>query len=124
MTIISGAKKTPETTAEKEDTVDLKLYVTDDTPRCLTAYENIKNICEEYTAGTYHITVIDLLKCPSLARTDNITAVPTLVRVLPRTTGRRKIIGTLTDTQKVIEALDLTTGRAMKPNSMKREVFS
>ena len=72
----------------------------DKTPRCLTAYENIRKICEEYvTGGKYRITVIDLLKTRSMARTDEITAIPTLIR-LPRTEGRRKIIGMLTDTEK------------------------
>ena len=91
---------------EDEDFVDLRLYVTDKTPPCLTAYENIRNICEEHERGTYRITVIDLLKNPRQARTDDITAIPTLVR-LPRTSGRRKIIGMLTDTDKVLEELDL-----------------
>ncbi len=86
--------------------MDLRLYVTNRTPRCLAAYENIRNICEEYVRGKYRITVIDLIKNPEIARTEDITAIPTLIR-LPRTTGRRKIIGTMTDTRKVLEQLEI-----------------
>ena len=107
MTKKPGATKADKTeSTDAEDFVDLRLYVTDRTPRCLTAYENIRNICEQYVTGTYRITVIDLLKSPDLARSEDITAIPTLVR-LPRTPGRRKIIGMLTDTEKVLDELDL-----------------
>ena len=103
----AGATKATETAGtDAEDFVDLRLYVTDMTPRCLNAYENIRRICEEYVTGKYRITVIDLHKSPEIARTDDITAIPTLVR-LPRTPGRRKIIGMLTDTKKVLDELDL-----------------
>ena len=107
MTRKPGAGKMPdEAGADREDFVDLQLYVTDKTPRCLTAYENIRRICEEYVTGTYRITVIDLHRNPVQAWTDDITAIPTLIR-LPRTPGRRKIIGMLTDTEKVLDGLDL-----------------
>ena len=91
---------------DNEDFVDLRLYVADKTPRCLTAYENIRKICEEYVAGSYRITVIDLRKSPGTARADDITAIPTLIR-LPRTLRGRKIIGMLTDTEKVLDELEL-----------------
>jgi len=101
-------KERAETSGREEgDFVDLRLYVADRTPRCLTAYANIKKICEAYSPGKYRITVIDLLKSPDLARSEDITAVPTLIRV-PRTPGSRKIIGMLTDTKKVLDELDLT----------------
>ena len=78
-------KERAETTGREEGNfVDLRLYVADRTPLCLTAYENIKKICEAYSTGKYRITVIDLLKSPDLARSEDITAVPTLIRV-PRT---------------------------------------
>jgi circadian clock protein KaiB len=101
-------KKSGKKTAGEggEDLVDLRLYVTDRTPRCLRAYENLMKICKEHVRGNYRITVIDLLENPDQARTDNITAIPTLVRV-PRTPGHRKIIGMLTDTAKVLDGLDL-----------------
>ena len=87
---------------EMGDFVDHRLDVADRTPRCLTAYANIKKICEAYSPGKYRITVIDLLKSPDLARSEDITAVLTLIRV-PRTLGSRKIIGMLTDTKKSLK---------------------
>ncbi|HUH79498.1 MAG TPA: circadian clock KaiB family protein [Methanoregula sp.] len=102
-----GPTKKPETKGTgRGEFVDLRLYVTNSTPRCLNAYENIRKICEENVTGAYRITVIDLLRSPEIARRDNITAIPTLVR-LPRTLRGRKIIGMLTDTEKVIEEMDL-----------------
>lgn len=101
-------KKDTAVETSRADVVDLRLYVADETSRCLTAYGNLRKICEDHVPGSYRITVIDLLKNPSLARTDDITAIPTLVR-MPRTPGRRMIIGMLTDTGKVLHELDLNT---------------
>ena len=84
----------------------LRLYVAGQTPNSLTAFENLTKICEEHAGGKYRITVIDLLRNPEIARKEDITAIPTLVRV-PRSPGRRKIIGVLTNTEKVLEELDL-----------------
>lgn len=99
--------KAPEIAdTDDRDFVDLRLYVTDETPGCRTAYDNIRRICDEYTGGKYRITVIDLLKNPEIARNDEITAIPTLIRI-PRKEGRRKIIGMLTDTKKVLAGIDL-----------------
>lgn len=84
---------------------DLKLYVAGQTPKSLTAFENLKKICEEYLAGQYHIEVIDLLEQPQLARGDQIIALPTLVRKLP--VPIRKIIGDLSNTERVLVGLDL-----------------
>jgi len=106
----SSRKTEEEVAGGGDELVDLRLYVANATPRCLTAYENIRRICEEYVAGRYRITVIDLLKCPGLARSEEITAIPTLIRV-PRSPGHRKIIGMLTDTQKVLDELDLVRSR-------------
>jgi len=107
MTRKPGTGKMPdEAVTDREDFVDLRLYVTDKTPRCLTAYENIRRICEEHVPGSYRITVIDLLRSPEIALADDITAIPTLIR-LSRTPGRGKIIGMLTDTEKVLDELDL-----------------
>ena len=75
------------------------------TPRAITALENLERICEEHLAGQYHIEVVDLLKNPQLARGDQILAVPTLVRKLPEPV--RKIIGDLSNTEKVLVGLDL-----------------
>ena len=84
---------------------DLKLYVAGQTPKSVAAFENLKKICEEYLAGQYHIEVIDLLQQPQLARGDQIIALPTLVRKLP--VPIRKIIGDLSNTERVLVGLDL-----------------
>ena len=83
----------------------LRLYVAGPTPRALTAFANLKKLCETHLAGQYHIEVIDLLKTPQLAKGDQIVAVPTLVRKLPEPV--RKIIGDLSNTEKVLVGLDL-----------------
>ena len=84
---------------------NLRLYVAGATPRAVAAMENLKRICEEHLAGKYDIEVVDLLKDPKLARGHRILAVPTLVRELPEPV--RKIIGDLSDTEKVLVGLDL-----------------
>ena len=84
---------------------DLRLYVAGQTPRAMTALENLQKICEEHLAGKYRIEVVDLLKNPQLARGDQILAVPTLVRKLPEPV--RKIIGDLSNEERVLVGLDL-----------------
>ena len=83
---------------------ELRLYIAGQT-RAVQAFKNLKTICSEHLEGKYSIEVIDLLKEPSLARGDQIIAVPTLVRKLPEPI--RKIIGDLSDTEKVLVGLDL-----------------
>ena len=83
----------------------LKLYVAGHTPKALTAFANLKQICETHLAGNYEIVVIDLLITPQLAKGDEIIAVPTLVRQLPVPIA--KIIGDLSDTQRVLVGLQL-----------------
>lgn len=83
----------------------LKLYVAGQTPKSVAAFANLKRICEEHLAGQYKIEVVDLLKHPKLAAGDQILAIPTLVRNVPRPI--RKIIGDLSDTQKVLVGLDV-----------------
>ena len=85
----------------------LRLYVTDSTPNSLTAFANLKKFCESNLKGRYRITVIDLVKQPQLAKGDQILAVPTVVRKLPKPV--RTIIGNLTDTERVLVGLDLRT---------------
>ncbi|MBI5091854.1 MAG: circadian clock protein KaiB [Candidatus Hydrogenedentes bacterium] len=94
-----------EDTHRSPELWELRLYVAGQTPRSLTAFANLKGICEEHLAGKYHIEVIDLLKNPQLAKGDQIVAVPTLVRRLPEPV--RKIIGHLSDTDKVLVGLQL-----------------
>ena len=84
---------------------NLRLYVAGQTPRSLTAFKNLKKICEEYLKGQYHIEVVDLMENPTLARGDQILAVPTLVRKLPQPI--RKIIGDLSNTDRVLVGLDI-----------------
>ena len=83
------------------------------TPKSLQAFANLKRICEEHLAGEYHIEVIDLLKSPQLAKGDQILALPTLVRKLPEPV--RKIIGDLSNTERVLVGLDL------RPRSARRQ---
>jgi circadian clock protein KaiB len=83
----------------------LRLYVAGETSKSLTAFANLKRICEEHLAGQYVIEVIDLRENPALARGDEILAVPTLVRHLPEPII--KIIGDLSNTEKVLVGLAL-----------------
>ncbi|MFP3868604.1 MAG: circadian clock protein KaiB [Desulfobacteraceae bacterium] len=83
----------------------LRLYVAGMTPKCLTAFENLQRICEEYLKGQYSIEIIDLLENPQLARGDQIWAIPTLVKKLPP--PLKKIIGDLSNKEKVLVGLDL-----------------
>jgi circadian clock protein KaiB len=91
--------------SHNEEIWALRLYVAGQTPKCMTAFANLKRICEDHLAGKYHIEIIDLLKDPKLARGDQILAIPTLVRKLPEPV--RKIIGDLSDTERVLVGLDL-----------------
>jgi len=84
---------------------ELRLYVAGMTPTSIRAFENLKKLCEEHLQGIYSIQVIDLLERPMLARGDQIIAVPTLVRRLP--TPVKKIIGDLSNTERVLVGLDL-----------------
>lgn len=85
--------------------MELRLYVAGTTERSMKAFENLKRICEEYVKERYRIEVIDLLKNPKLARGDQIVAIPTLVRKLPEPV--RKIIGDLSNTERVLVGLDI-----------------
>ena len=91
--------------SEPERQYDLRLYVAGQTPRSLQALSNLKRICEEHLAGQYRIQIIDLLKKPQLAAGDQILAIPTLVRAIPK--PMRKIIGDLSNTERVLVGLDV-----------------
>ena len=93
-------------------TWDLRLYIAGETPKAVTALDNLRSICAEQLKGRYHIEVIDLLMNPRLARDNQILAVPTLVRKLPLPV--RKIIGDLSDTERVLVGLDLVDHSARK----------
>jgi circadian clock protein KaiB len=83
----------------------LRLYVAGQTPKAILAFSNLKKICEEHLAGKYSIEVIDLMLNPQLAKGDQILALPTLVRRLPA--PMKKIIGDLSNTERVLVGLDI-----------------
>ena len=91
----------------------LRLYVAGQTPKSRAAFANLKKICEEHLAGQYSIEVIDLIENPRLARGDQIFAVPTLVRRLPEPI--KKIIGDLSDTERVLVGLDVKPAGRNEP---------
>ena len=103
----------PGTTRSEEETFRLRLYVAGQTPRSLAAFSNLRKICETHLAGRYEIEVIDLLEHPQLARGDEIIAVPTLVRKLPEPI--KKLIGDLSDTERVLVGLQLLPARSGEP---------
>lgn len=90
---------------EKEYQWELRLYVAGNTPKSVTALNNLKKYCEEHMRGQYKIEVIDLLVHPQLAEGDQILAVPTLVRKVP--VPIRKIIGDLSNEEKVLVGLNI-----------------
>jgi circadian clock protein KaiB len=105
-----SSKKTPVKTRAKnseppDEVWQLRLYVAGQTPKSLAAFANLKQICENHLAGRYDIEIVDLLDNPTLAQGDQILAVPTLVRKLPPPV--RKIIGDLSDTERVLVGLDM-----------------
>jgi circadian clock protein KaiB len=83
----------------------LKLYVTGATERSLHAIANVKAICEQYLKGCYELEVVDIYKQPALLRSDQIVAVPTLIKKLP--VPMRRMVGDLSRTEQVLLGLDL-----------------
>ncbi|MBX6312408.1 MAG: circadian clock protein KaiB [Isosphaeraceae bacterium] len=83
----------------------IKLYVTGQTPRSLRAIATLRRICEEELAGRYDLVVIDVLERPQLAEDEKILATPTVVKELPLPI--RRIIGDLSDSERVLLGLDL-----------------
>lgn len=83
----------------------LKLYVAGQTPRSQAALANLRRLCEEHLPGRYELEVVDLILQPKRARTDQILAIPTLVRSLPTPIAR--IIGDLSDTEQVLMGLNI-----------------
>jgi circadian clock protein KaiB len=105
MKTVASGKGKKAITDSTEEIWDLRLYVAGQTRKSITAFANLKKICEEHLAGKYRIEVIDLLKNPRLAKGDQIIAVPTLVKKLPE--PLRKIIGDMADTERVLVGLDI-----------------
>lgn len=86
---------------------ELRLYVAGQTTKSMRAFANLRRICDEHLAGRCSIEVIDLLQNPELARDDQIVAVPTLIRKVPE--PLRKIIGDLSNEERVLVGLDVRT---------------
>ena len=104
-------KQGPETRPRPSEIWELRLYVAGNTANSITAFSNLQQICEKHMGGRYRIEIIDLLENPQLARGDQIVAVPTLVRRLP--TPIKKIIGDLSNAERVLVGLDLKPARAL-----------
>ena len=102
------SKGRPKRTRKRQNGISfwkLRLYVAGQTPKSVAAFTNLKRICEEHLRGRYRIEVVDLLQNPTLARGDQILALPTLVRQLPPPV--KKIIGDFSNTERVLVGLDL-----------------
>jgi circadian clock protein KaiB len=111
---IAAAPRGPRKRAAKPRPASwtLRLYIAGRTPKAVTALSNLEALCERHLAGRYRIEVIDLLENPRLARGDQILAVPTLVRRLPPPV--KKIIGDLSDSERVLVGLDLSPEKARR----------
>src|SRR5687768_13599391 len=105
MSKIAKAEKKNGTVAPSPIEWELRLYVAGHTAKSVAAFANLKKICEEHISGKYNIEVVDLMKNPTLAKGDQILAIPTLVRKLPAPI--RKILGDLSNTERVLVGLDL-----------------
>ena len=102
---MSAVRKPMAKPAKAAEMWRLRLYVAGHTPRSTAALENLQKICEQHMKGRYQIEIVDLLVNPHLAKGDQILAVPTLVRRLPP--PMKKIIGDLSNVEKVLVGLDL-----------------
>lgn len=94
----------------------LKLFVTGHTPRAKSAIDHLSRICEERLAGRYEVIVVDVLEDPQSAENDRIIATPTLIKIMPP--PLRRIIGDLSDTEKVLIGLDLLSEDEMDQNEV------
>jgi circadian clock protein KaiB len=102
-----------DTARAEEDVWELRLYVAGQTPKSVKAFANLERICNEHLAGRYRIEVIDLTQTPQLAAGDQIVAVPTVMRKLPEPI--KKIIGDLSNTERVLIGLDFRAVTASPP---------
>ncbi|MGB8492674.1 MAG: circadian clock KaiB family protein [Bacteroidales bacterium] len=110
----------PKKKNKKADEWILRLYVAGQTPKCKAAFFNLKRLCEDQLKGRYQIEVIDLLINPKLGREHQILAIPTLVRKLP--VPVRKIIGDLSNTERVLIGLDLKSKTEYAETYGKKEI--
>jgi circadian clock protein KaiB len=105
----AGYGRTESSDAPDNEVWYLRLYVAGESPKSVQAFANLKALCEDHLDHPYEIEIVDLLQNPRLARGDEILAIPTLVRRLPA--PMRKIIGDLSDTDRVLVGLQLLEGR-------------
>jgi circadian clock protein KaiB len=105
MTDVGITEVDGEVPGDGTECFELRLYVTGQSPKCLRAAENLRRACAEHLAGRFRIEVVDLLENPRLAAADQILAVPTLVRKLPRPI--RTIVGDLSDVDRLLVGLQL-----------------
>ena len=101
------ARKKPTTAQPSKARYLLRLYVTGTTGRSMRAIQNVRRICEEHLQGLYDLEVVDIYKNLPLARGDQIIAAPTLIKRLP--TPLRRLIGDMSDEQRVLVGLDIRT---------------
>ena len=106
---------TPRTRKRRPKRWILRLYVAGNTARGSAALRNLEEVCEEHLSGRYRIEVVDLLKQPQLARGDQIVALPTLVRRLPP--PMKKIIGDLSNQERLLVGLELRRGSPRRPGT-------
>ncbi len=100
-----AARSKTSKTRPKRDLWKLRLYVIDETPRSVTAFNNLYRICEKHLPGRYEIQVVDLFENPQLARDDQILTAPTLIRQIPP--SHKKLVGDLSNTGRVLACLGL-----------------
>lgn len=97
----------------------LKLYVTGASPRTKVAIDNLRRICEQELEGLYELEIIDVLEFPQLAEDEKILATPTLIKQLPP--PLRRVIGDLSDKEKVLFGLEVQTGEHKTPGRAANE---
>ena len=100
----------PQDSIDYEEKWELRLYTAGQTPKSLSAFANLKRLCEEHLKGRYTIEVVDLTRNPQLAAGDQIVAIPTLVRKLPE--PLRRIVGDLRDTERTLVGLQLRPAKS------------
>ena len=101
----NGGRPSGGVATASPDIWELRLYVAGQSAKSITAFANLKKLCDEHLAGRYTIEVVDLLEKPQLARGEQIVAIPTLVRKLPEPI--RKIVGDLSNVEKTLVGLQL-----------------
>ena len=118
MKYTSQIEATPKEQGEKNSSYHLTLYVAGSSQKSRLAMSNLKQLCETHLSSRYTVEIVDLLREPKRARLDQIVAIPTLVKKLPL--PFKKIIGDLSNTEKVLVGLDLSdeTGEVIISTSM------